>query len=265
MIISNLHTHSFYCGHGHGTILEYEQKAEQMGLKLLGISEHLPLPDNKFSKSRMALSDMETYEEDVKAIKANSKIDVLLGYEADYYPKYSSWVSKVKQRVDYLTFGVHFLFNKEGKLLTPFSNKLELDDLKQYFKQYKDAVESGYFTFAAHPDLFYSGRPVWDAEAIALSKDIITLANEHNLPLEINGNGLIKTLEQHRPNYPFNKFWELAMENNATIIVGFDAHEVKNLELANKLATEFCQENQIEFSQSYLIDGKITFKKDMVL
>ncbi len=261
MIISNLHTHSFYCGHGHGTPLEYVQKATSMGLKLLGISEHLPFSNHFLSRSRMDNSMMPTYEADVRALKENADIDVLLGYEADYYKKYKGWIEDVHARVDYLTFGVHFVRNKEGDLITPFSNELTVDDLVRYGKQFQDAVETDLFTFAAHPDLFYSGRPIWDENAISLSKDLISIAIEHNLPLEINANGLIKTQKMHRPNYPYNEFWHLADAMGATIIVGFDSHEVENLEIANKLVSQFVDENKLEFSQSYLVDGRIEFRK----
>lgn len=261
MITSNLHTHSFYCGHGHGTPSEYVQKASSMGLKLLGMSEHLPFSNRFLSKSRMDKSEMPNYERDVKALKESADIDVLLGYEADYYPRYKGWIEEVHDRVDYLTFGVHFIRNKDGDLITPFSNELTVDDLTRYCGQFVDAVETDMFTFAAHPDLFYSGRPVWDENAISLSKDLISVALEHNLPLEINANGLIKRLKLKRPNYPFCEFWHLAEAMGATVIVGFDSHEVENLEIANDLVSQFVKENDLSFSQSYLDGGKIKFRK----
>ncbi len=48
----NLHTHSFYCGHGHGHIAEYVQAAASTSLKALGFSEHCPFPDDRYRSTR---------------------------------------------------------------------------------------------------------------------------------------------------------------------------------------------------------------------
>ena len=55
----NLHTHSFYCKHGSGTIADYVEQARKDGLKLLGFSEHCPLPDREYQKgNRMDYEDL---------------------------------------------------------------------------------------------------------------------------------------------------------------------------------------------------------------
>jgi Histidinol phosphatase and related hydrolases of the PHP family len=159
MIKANIHTHSFYCGHGHGTIYEYRREAERLGLGILGFSEHLPLPDGRHARTRMANSLMGAYEADVKKEKEESKISILLGYETDYYPEYFGYVEEIRQRVDYLTFGVHYVKTKDG-MKSPFSDKLDKADLIQYGRQYEQAVRTGFFSFAAHPDLFQRVRPM---------------------------------------------------------------------------------------------------------
>ena len=64
----NLHTHSFYCRHGEGKISEYVKKAEEkVLLKVLGFSEHAPLPDKiLYYGTRMDYSDLDRYDRDVK-------------------------------------------------------------------------------------------------------------------------------------------------------------------------------------------------------
>ena len=81
----NLHTHSFYCGHGSGTIKEYADRAEEAGFDVLGFSEHIPFCDGFLSKSRMAFDDFALYESDVMEEKINRAFPVLLGYEVDYF------------------------------------------------------------------------------------------------------------------------------------------------------------------------------------
>ncbi len=264
MITSNLHTHSFYCGHGHGTISEYVQKGKDLGLKVLGFSEHLPFPNNKLSRSRMDFSQMSSYESDVLSFKADKDIKILLGYEADYFENYYDYMSQIKERVEFLTFGVHYIKTSAG-YISPFVDKLGVAELTQYFNQFKAAMESKLFTFAAHPDLFYSGYLKWDENAISVSKDMIALSKEYDIPLEINGNGLLKTIRNHQPNYPYHKFWDLAFEEGAKVIVGFDAHEVEDLKNSGDELNKFCSTYNYKYYQSELEDNKLVFKKDMGL
>ena len=64
----NLHTHSYYCRHGEGEIKDYVSVARKKGLlKVLGFSEHAPLPDKKlYYGTRMEYSDLDRYERDVR-------------------------------------------------------------------------------------------------------------------------------------------------------------------------------------------------------
>ena len=64
----NLHTHSYYCRHGKGEIVDYVNVAKAKGLlKVLGFSEHAPLPDRTLDYgTRMAYSELDDYERDVK-------------------------------------------------------------------------------------------------------------------------------------------------------------------------------------------------------
>ena len=84
----NLHTHSFYCRHGSGTIDEYVTYAKSEGLGLLGFSEHCPLPDREYQKgNRMEFEELPLYEADIrKAQQENPDIRLLIGAECDWLP-----------------------------------------------------------------------------------------------------------------------------------------------------------------------------------
>ena len=84
----NLHTHSFYCRHGKGTIAEYVQQAKADGLTLLGFSEHCPLPDREYQKgNRMDYDELDLYEADIRSEQLrNPDIKILIGAECDWLP-----------------------------------------------------------------------------------------------------------------------------------------------------------------------------------
>jgi histidinol-phosphatase (PHP family) len=94
-------------------------------------------------------------------------------------------------------------------------------------------MQSGLFAFIAHPDLFGVCYPVWDAEAEACSRALLTAAAELKMPLEINGYGLRKPMVEApdgpRYKYPWLPFWELAAECGVGAVLSSDAHEPENV------------------------------------
>ncbi|MGN0906913.1 MAG: PHP domain-containing protein, partial [Bullifex sp.] len=165
----NLHTHSFYCGHGSGKLSEYRDEALQLSLELLGFSEHCPLPDRRFSKSRMDNSMMVVYEADSRA-QDSSDIKVLTGYECDWSPCYRSYYEDLLEsgRADYLITGTHFVQSPDGHFRSVFNPGLGAGDLAEYGKTVIGAMESGLFSFVAHPDLFMGSYRKWDENARSL-------------------------------------------------------------------------------------------------
>ena len=243
----NIHTHSFYCGHGSGTIAEYVREAEDKGLQLLGFSEHCPFPDNFLHRSRMDYSMMESYERDVRAQQKEAGIQILLGYECDYFPRYEGYLRKLKEsgRVDYLVTGTHFIERSDGTRVSPFSSILTLDELYRYRDQFIGALESGLFDYAAHPDLFMAGSSAWDEVHKSVAREIIGEAVRLSIPLEINGNGMLKRQAPDRFCYPFGPFWTLAAKMGASVILSTDAHSTANLTLTKARLEVFAHQHGV--------------------
>ena len=266
----NLHTHSFYCKHGTGTIAEYAEQAEKDGLKVLGFSEHCPLPDREFCKGeRMDYPELPSYEKDVLETKKNSSIHVLLGAECDWVPGEESFYKDElldHRNYDYITCAIHNMKDpntgKETYLgrISDMNTKL----LSEYVDLYTAGLSSGMFLFGCHPDLVFAGYKKWDSNAKAAARDIIGCAKQYNVPLEINDYGLrkrmIETEDGMRPAYPLRRFWELVMaEGGIMIVTNSDAHRAIDVAAHNIKATEFARSLGIEFA-SYNLDenNKIT-------
>ena len=82
-MLYNLHTHSRYCGHGSGEIVDYLSYASGKGFSFLGFSEHCPFPTGRFRSTRMPYSERGEYENDVRSSASGFSFPVLLGYEID--------------------------------------------------------------------------------------------------------------------------------------------------------------------------------------
>lgn len=258
----NLHTHSFYCGHGSGRIDEYYDYADSLGFSFLGFSEHCPFPDETYKTTRMPFSQMEQYEEDVNALKGKGTMDVLLGYECDYLPAWHGYFEDLRGRVDYLISGTHFIQRPDGKKTSPFREIFSKKDIPYYTKMYIEAMETGLFSFMAHPDVFLLNYK-WDESAESASRDIIEASIELDIPLEINSNGIVKAIERGdlEYGYPNMNFWALAKDLGAKAVVSSDAHSVANLFSNYDRVYDFAHSTGIELLEPMLSDGKLAFRK----
>ena len=233
----NLHTHSYYCGHGIGELSEYVEIAKEEGLEVLGFSEHCPMPHNRWPGSRMHFDRLEQYIGQCKELQLeHTDITLLTGLECDYDRDYHSWYKEYlldSNRVDYLIAGVHYLTNESVKdrYIQHFPNDKKA--LYLYTDQYIETLESGLFNLGVHPDLFGMFYYEWDEEALACSKSILECASSLHIPLEINGYGLnkptIHTKRGKRRQYPLIDFWQLSKEYPIKIVANSDAHRPKDV------------------------------------
>ena len=224
-MLANYHTHTYLCHHASGKPEEYVEKAIENGLKILGFSDHVPMPYSKpdyVSRSRMSLAETELYVNTVLGLKEKYKDDIMiyLGYEAEYLPReFENMLKHVTSYpIDYLILGQHFSNNEyDGQYFgMPF---LKEKLLVNYVDQAIAGMESGVFTYLAHPDLpnFIGFKPIYQREM----KRLIEAANRLEIPMEFNLLGLAT----HR-NYPNDTFWKMVSEMGGTVVLGCDAQQV---------------------------------------
>lgn len=255
----NLHTHSFYCGHGHGTIAEYTAEADRLGLELLGFSEHCPRPDRRFDRTRMANELMGQYEADCRSQK--SRVTVLTAYECDYAPEHYEYYKELLEsgRCDYLISGTHFIDSSDGRTRSPFTNELSADDILRYRDLVVTAMDSGLFSIIAHPDLFLAGYRKLDEVSLKVSEEIIAHAVSKDIPLEINANGMLKPPVDGHYAYPVEAFWRIAEEKQVPAVIGMDAHEVANLSAARPKVEAFADSFNLNRVYPVVSSGPLEF------
>lgn len=218
----NLHTHTTRCRHASGTEREYIENAIAGGLRRLGFSDHAPyvFKDGYYSNYRMMPEQQEDYVTTLQALREEykDKIDIRIGYEAEYYPEFFEDFLKLITRyeVNYLILGQHFI---ENEMTRRYSGATTTDEayLEAYVNQTCEAMRTGLFTYFAHPDLLnYTGDPkIYDKQY----EKLIACAIDCSMPLEINLLGV----RENRP-YPREAFFRLCGEMGAEICIGCDAH-----------------------------------------
>ncbi|MGI6017703.1 MAG: histidinol-phosphatase [Marvinbryantia sp.] len=222
-MIANYHTHTWRCMHATGQEREYVENAISGGIKILGFSDHTPMPysDGHVSNVKMGLDQLEDYVDMVLRMKREYEkdIEIHLGLEVEYYPKYFEELLRITGQypIEYFLLGQHFLGNEIGE---PFSGDPTTDDerLERYCKQSEEALKTECFTYFAHPDLLnYTGDlKIYDK----YMRRLCCLAKELDIPLEINFLGI-----WDQRHYPNPEFWKIAGEVGNKVIFGADAHQ----------------------------------------
>lgn len=223
-MIANYHTHTPRCNHAEGTERDYIERALEGGFQELGFSDHTPYlfdVPGYYSRFRMRPEQLPDYVETLLALRAEyaDRIAIHIGLEAEYYPRlFSRQMDFLRQfPLDYLILGQHALYNETEGFFTPRPT----DDeklLDQYRGQTLEALETGLFSYFAHPDLFFfTGDPkAYDRHVRAICRR----ARELSIPLEFNLLGF-----QEQKHYPDPTFWRIAGEEGCPVVLGSDAHD----------------------------------------
>lgn len=223
----NYHTHTSRCFHAKGSDEEYVLAAIEAGFDEIGFADHTAWNYKGFvSHMRMHENELEEYCNSVKSLreKYKDKISIKLGLECEYFPQHLPWLKEEieKQEIDYIILGHHFRGSEQtgvynGAITAP-------EDIYAYRDDVLKAMETGLFSYVAHPDLFMKGYNEFDEHCEKISRDIIAKAIETDTPLEFNLLGVKYSMADGRPGYPHPKFWEIASEMKPKAVVGIDAH-----------------------------------------
>ncbi len=219
---ANYHTHTHRCNHAVGRESEYVEKALEAGMEILGFADHTPyiFKNGHYSNFRMRPTQLPGYVDTILGLRKEyaGKIQIPLGLETEYYPDhFEDLLSFLRDfPMDYLILAQHFVGNEyDAPYCAVPSDQKSL--LKQYCRQTMEAMNTGRFTYFAHPDLihFRGDREFYREQIRPLCRE----AKSCGLLLEINLLGL-----RNGRHYPNELFWEVAAEEGCKAILGCDAH-----------------------------------------
>ncbi len=262
MLRTNFHTHTYRCMHAEGTEEDFVKEAVRCGLAEIGISDHGPEPGGT-NGYRMCWEELDDYLGTIAYLRRKyaDTIKVYAGFEFEYLKINLPFLKELKARddVDYFGLGAHMFCDENGEL----QNSFFLDGPHRflpYAKSVVEAMESGLYSFVAHPDIYVMNMPTHCKEADEAARIIAKASLETGIPLEINANGMRRgayMCDGHiRYPYPYWRFWDIVAEIGAKTIIGSDAHSPKQLCDEKFIESEaFAREhgvNLIEFSGDML-------------
>ena len=254
----NYHTHCEYCGHANGCCEDYVKEALKSNLKILGFSDHGPLPGDGFG-FRMDYDNLKQYINEINILKTEykDKIKLLCGLEIEYISSFDSYYEKLlkNKTVDYLILGQHYYEDTNNNIHNIYDAECT-DCFIDYAQSSVKGMKTGYFKYLAHPDLMYENNFKWDENCDKAADIIIDAAEKYHFILEINANGFRKGLSDMcdgvRYQYPHDSFWKKVSGRNINVIIGCDAHDPAQLnDIYNKIAFDYCRKMKLHLVNLY--------------
>ena len=224
-MIANYHTHTSRCKHANGLDEEYIKKAIAEGVKILGFADHAPYiyPNGYTSYYKMKPDVAGEYFSSLDSLKKKyeGKIEIHIGYEAEYYPEiwdetFDFW--KNANTPEYLILGQHYVTEEYAKCAVHSATGTDKPEmLTRYVDLVCEAVGKRCFSCIAHPDVirFRGNLDLYRAEM----ERLIQTACGYDIPLEINLLGV-----SEGRHYPNDEFWRMASKYSPKVILGCDAH-----------------------------------------
>lgn len=222
------HTHTFYSD-GRGSVSDNVAAAAALGLTTLCITDHLTLPYSMDPTCEVSIAerDLASYLSDIaEARKTHPEIDVICGFECDYYPGCEKNIRRWAAGADYLLGSVHML---DGSWIDDLSDLSYWDAhttqavWERYFDVWAQACSSSVgFDSMAHPDLVsLLGRFPEKAVLERFYDSAAQAAADCKVRIEVNTAGTIKPVGRL---YPDATLLERFYRAGVPVTVGSDAH-----------------------------------------
>lgn len=199
----DLHTHHDRCGHAQDGIEKYIQSAITKGLDIIGISDHTPFfesqEDHVLPGVSMAKSEFPHYVNEVLELKDKyrSKIDVLLGVEADFFPQHIDLYKRILQQYpfDYIIGSVHIsngvdIFNE--KRWEGLSKQEKREEKEIYYRLIQQSARSKTFDILGHIDAMKSYYPAFSQIQTEVLDHTLQIIAEQDVAIEVNTSGKTK-------------------------------------------------------------------------
>src|SRR5574344_2104407 len=161
----NYHTHTYRCGHADNNMTDEDYVKEFIKKKfnLIAFTDHNPEKEiiDTRKTMRMDYDEIKGYLNSIKELqeKYKDKIIIKSGFEIEYLPGQEENIQELKEMVDIIILGQHFIYDKNNKDIKIFRwQEFSDNDLITYANYIKKAMELNIPNIIAHPDIFMLSR-----------------------------------------------------------------------------------------------------------
>jgi histidinol-phosphatase (PHP family) len=231
-MLMDYHIHTRLCGHAHGEMDEYIQRARKVGLQEMGFADHIPMyfmPEKERDATIAMLEDElpEYVEAVLTRKKANPDLEIRLGLEADFVPGKEEILAEYLKAYpfDYIIGSIHFLdeWGFDNPHFIDVYQRWDIDELyHKYFQLVQQAAATRLFDILGHLDLIkkFGFRPTKDISN--LYEETIRVIKDADVAIEINTAGLRVPVKEM---YPTIDILKLCKKHDVPITLGSDSHK----------------------------------------
>lgn len=195
-IYMDLHTHTLASGHGYSTLKENIEAAKEVGLKVLGLSEHAPA---------MPGGPHEFFFSNYKCIpRQYGDLRLLCGVEANVldYDGHLDLAEGLLKRMDYVIASLHPV------CMTPGS-------VAENTRACVMAMKNPYVKILGHPD---------DSRIPVNYEELVRAAKEEAVALEVNNSSLHPMAARKGGRENIIMLLETCMKYQVPVLLGTDSH-----------------------------------------
>ena len=241
---ANFHTHSNYCD-GKGELMEYAQRARELGMISIGMSSHAPLPIP--TPWAMNVNRFPDYLAEIDSIKlAMPDVQIYKGLEVDFIPSMTS-PNLFKDKLDYTIGSVHYIDKlpdgsgweidgTHARFLEGFEkifhNNIR-DTIVRYYELTRQMITTACPNIIGHLDKikiqnvdgkFFNESDAWYRSEI---KETIDAIFTSGAIVEVNTRGVYQ--KKSATTYPSPWILEMLHEKNIPVTISSDAHHKDDL------------------------------------
>ncbi len=237
---TNYHGHCNYCD-GHGYMEEYIEEAIKLGMPMIGISSHAPVPFDCFWT--MKQEQLEKYFIDIKKLKEKyvDKIKILKSLEVDYVPDVTGPALFLDTySLDYTIGSIHFVdWFSDGRAWGIDGSFNEFDEglqkifrgdikaaVKRFYELSREMINHGKIDIIGHIDkikmhnktkVLFEEHESWYQEELQKTFDILA---KNNIIVEIN----TKSYQKNGLIFPGVEYFSLMKDKGISVTINSDAH-----------------------------------------
>jgi histidinol-phosphatase (PHP family) len=222
------HVHTWYSGHGEGTVAEVVSAAEERGIGTLALTEHLTLPSDLDPTGRVSMTaeQVPSYLADIERERdLHPQMEIICGTEVDWLGAPDPVMLEEAKGYEYVLGSVHYLdgWAYDDPTLIDQWEKVDVDAVwRRYAEVWCEAALSPYpFTCMSHPDLpkKFGFRPSFDTHE--MFGQMAAAAAEGGRMVEVNTAGLRKPVHEI---YPSHDLLAAFCDAGVECTFGSDAH-----------------------------------------
>ena len=238
---ADVHVHTNH-SHGKISVLEMYERARELGLAVLGFSEHSPRPEAYSYPKEYREHLSATFPEYIATVlslkERPGSPQVLLGLEMDYFPREEEYLRRMVAAYpyDYIIGSVHYLGAWGFDFTAEDWQRLREEEIYRYYDEYFKTLTAmactGLAQIAAHPDIIkifsvdHFNNWLKGNAARQTVREALAAFKLSGMAMEISSAGLRKPC---REIYPGPLLMEMAADLELPVAINSDAHNAADL------------------------------------